>query len=134
MVGFKKEGVLISSVKFQGISYAMLGVSTWRPKTRPKNKLRLNMKKLLNPKLAKEKITVIDSEDSSSQENLKEDEDLSKQVENKREDSVIENPSLMKNTVKEQFKDFSFMGDNSNQVPVTVTEQHKEDDEEILRN
>ena len=40
----------------------------WRPKTRPKNKLRLNMKKLLNPKLAKKKITVI--EDSSSQEEL----------------------------------------------------------------
>ena len=77
MVGFKKEGVLIYSVKFQGRYYAMLGESTWRPKTRPKNKLRLNMKNLLNPKLAKEKITVIDSEDSSSQENLKEDEDLS---------------------------------------------------------
>ena len=40
----------------------------WRPKTRPKNKLRLNMKKLLNPKLAQNKITVI--EDSSSQEEL----------------------------------------------------------------
>ena len=50
MVGFKKEGVLISHVKFQGKSYAMLGESIWRPKTRPKNKLRLNMKKLLNPK------------------------------------------------------------------------------------
>ena len=65
MVGFKKEGVLISSVKFQGRYYAML-------------------------------------EDSSSQENLKEDEDLSEQVQNKREDLVIEKPSLMKNTVKEQ--------------------------------
>ena len=41
----------------------------WRPKTRPKNKLKLNMKKLLNPKLAKEKITVI--EDSSSQKSQK---------------------------------------------------------------
>ena len=92
------------------------------------------MKKLLNPKLAKEKITVIDSEDSSSQENLKEDEDLSEQVDNKREDSVIEKASLVKDTVKEQSKDFSFKGDNSKQVPVTVTEQHKEDDEEILRN
>ena len=65
VVGFKKEGVLISSVKFQGRSYAML-------------------------------------EDSSSQENLKEDEDLSEQVENKREDSVIEKPSLMKNIVTKQ--------------------------------
>ena len=66
MVGFKKEGVLISTVKFWGKSYAMLGESNWRPKTRPKNKLILNMKKLLNPKLDKEKIIVIDSEDSSS--------------------------------------------------------------------
>ena len=46
----------------------------WRPKTRPKNKLRLNMKKLLNFKLAQEKITIL--EDSSSQEYLEEDESL----------------------------------------------------------
>ena len=39
-----------------------------RPKTRSKNKLILNMKKLLNPKLAQKKITMI--EDSSSQEEL----------------------------------------------------------------
>ena len=60
------------------------------------------MKKMLNPKLAKENIIVIDSENCSSQENLKEDEDLSEQLENKREDSLIEKPSLMKNIVKEQ--------------------------------
>ena len=46
----------------------------WRPKTRAKNKLRLNMKKLLNPKLAQKKITVI--EESSSQEELEENEGL----------------------------------------------------------
>ena len=46
----------------------------WRPKTRPKNKLRLNMKKVLNPKLAQEKITML--EDSSSQEDFEEDEIL----------------------------------------------------------
>jgi len=91
------------------------------------------MKKLLNPKLAKEKITVIDSEDSSSQENLKEDEDLSEQVDNKREDSVVEKPSLVKDTVKEQSKDFSFKEDKSQKVPVAETEQHEEDDEEIFR-
>ena len=51
MVGFRKEGVLISSVKFQGKSYAMLGESNWRPKTRPKNKLRLNMKKMVESKI-----------------------------------------------------------------------------------
>ena len=33
----------------------------WRPKTRPRNKLRLNMKKLINPKLNTEGITVIDN-------------------------------------------------------------------------
>ena len=100
MVGFKKEGLLISSVKFQRRYYAMLGESTWRNKTRPKNKLRLNMKKLLNPKLAKEKIIVINSEDSSSQENLKDDEDLYEQVENKREYLVIKKDSLLKKIVK----------------------------------
>ena len=52
--------------------------AVWRPKTRPKNKLRLNMKKLLNPKRAKEKITVID--DSSSQEKLDGSEDDNKEV------------------------------------------------------
>ena len=36
----------------------------WRPKTRPKNKLRLNMKKRLNTKLAQGKIKIL--EDSSS--------------------------------------------------------------------
>ena len=46
----------------------------WRPKTRPKNKLRLNMKKLLNPKLAQKKIAVI--EESSFQEELEGDEAL----------------------------------------------------------
>ena len=46
----------------------------WKPKTRPKNKPRLNMKKLLNPKLAQKKITMI--EDSSSQEELEDNEDI----------------------------------------------------------
>ena len=55
----------------------------WIPKTRAKNKLRLSMKNILNPKLAKEKITVI--EDSSYQEYLEEDEGLnSQQVDSKK--------------------------------------------------
>ena len=59
------------SITHQGKVLKMLGEvgAVWRPKTRPKNKLRLNMKKLLNPKLAKEKVTVI--EYSSSQRNWK---------------------------------------------------------------
>ena len=52
--------------------------TAWRPKTRPKNKLKLNMKKLLNPKLAQKKITVI--EDSSSQEELEDNEDENKEI------------------------------------------------------
>ena len=52
--------------------------AVWRTKTRPKNKLRLNMKKLLNPKLAEENIIVI--EDSSSQEKLEDSEDDIKEI------------------------------------------------------
>ena len=50
----------------------------WRPKTRMKNKLKLNMKKLLNPKLAEKKVTII--EDSSSQDKLEDSEDDNKEV------------------------------------------------------
>ena len=64
MVELKNEGVQISSIIFCGRSYAIIGESNWRPKTREKSKLRLNMKIILNPRLMKDKITVI--EDSSS--------------------------------------------------------------------
>ena len=66
----KMKVVEFASITHQGKTLKMLGEITivWRPKTRPKNKLRLNMKKLLNPKLAKEKVTVI--EDSSSEDKL----------------------------------------------------------------
>ena len=59
-----------ASIIHQGKSLKMVGelAPGWRPKTRPRNKLRLNMKKLLNPKLNKEGVTVID--DSSSDEKL----------------------------------------------------------------
>ena len=62
--------VEFASITHQGKVLKMLAEvgAVWIPKTRPKNKLRLNMKKLLNPKMAKEKITII--EDSSSQEKL----------------------------------------------------------------
>ena len=73
--GIKRKVVQLASIKHKGKVLSMLGEigTTWRPKTRPKNKLRLNMKKLLNPKLDKKKITVI--EDSSSQEELEDIED-----------------------------------------------------------
>ena len=53
----KMKVVEFATVIHQGKTLKMLGeiAPVWRPKTRPKNKLRLNMKKLLNPKLAKEK-------------------------------------------------------------------------------
>ena len=65
--------VEFASITLQGNTIKMLGeiATVWRPKTRPKNKLRLNMKKLLKPKLAKEKVTVI--EDSSSEDKLDDD-------------------------------------------------------------
>ena len=68
--GKKMKFVKLSSITHQGKVVKMLGEigTAWRPKNRPKNKLRLNMKKLLNPKLVEKKITVI--EDSSSQEEL----------------------------------------------------------------
>ena len=66
MVELKNEGLQISSIKFHGKSYAMIGESNWRPKTRAKSNLRLNMKRILNPRLMKDKIIKI--KDSSSQE------------------------------------------------------------------
>ena len=77
MVELKNEGVQISNINFHGKSYAMIGESNWRPKTRAKNKLRLSMKRILNPTLMKEKITEI--EDSSSQEDVEKGESLSPQ-------------------------------------------------------
>ena len=60
----------------------------WRPKTRVKNKLRINMKKILNPKLRKEKINMI--EDSTSEEYMKEKEYLiCQQVYIKKEHSML---------------------------------------------
>ena len=72
--------VELASVTHQGKALKMLGEvgAVWRPKTRPKNKLRLNMKKLLNPKLAEKKVTVI--QDSSSQEKLEDSEDETKKL------------------------------------------------------
>ena len=56
----------------------------WRAKTRAKNKLRLNMKKILNTNFAKEKMIII--EDSSSQEDLEDEKGLdSKQFNSKKE-------------------------------------------------
>ena len=55
-----------TTIKHQGKSLKMLGelASTWRPKTRPRNKLRLSMKKLLNPRLNAKEVTVLDDDSS----------------------------------------------------------------------
>ena len=53
--------VEFSSITHQGKVLKMLEEvgALWRPKTRLKNKLKLNMKKILNPKLAEKKVTII---------------------------------------------------------------------------
>ena len=65
----------VPDVKVQKKYLMQLEGSKWRPKTRATNKLWLNMKRILNPKLGKEKITII--EDSSSEENMDNEEDSS---------------------------------------------------------
>ena len=69
----------LSAIEYQAKSFVILGgvEMRWRPKTRVKNKLRLSMKKILNPKLAEEKIIAID--DSSCQEDLEKYEGLNSQ-------------------------------------------------------
>ena len=66
-----------SEVKVQKKSLLQMRESMWRPKTRVKNKLRLNMKRILNPKLKKENITLI--EDSSIEEDMVNEKGLSPQ-------------------------------------------------------
>ena len=86
----------------------------WRPKTKPKNKLRLNMKNLLNPKLAQEKITIV--EDSSCQEELEEDESLNdRKVKGKKHVSFKVNLSSTKIKISEQLEDVQRKANLSNQ-------------------
>ena len=104
----------------------------WRPKTRAKNKLILSMKKILNPKLAKEKVTVI--EDSSSQEDLEEEEGLdSKQVHSKKEHPVTLESSPGKDKVVEQLKVCSTERDRSLEVLVEEAHKDEEDNDLIFR-
>ena len=64
------EAMEFCTVKHQGRTLKMLGelAPGWRPKTRSRNKLRLNMKKLLDPSLNIKGVTVLD--DISSDEKL----------------------------------------------------------------
>ena len=70
----RNDTLQVSKVNFQKKDHVQVKEVNWRPKTRVKNKLRLNMKNILNPKLRKEKIIVI--EDSTSEEDMEEEEDL----------------------------------------------------------
>ena len=63
----KVAAMEFATIKHQGKSLKMLGeiASTWRPKTRPRNKLRLSMKKLLKPRLNVKEVTVLDDDSSN---------------------------------------------------------------------
>ena len=126
--------VQLSTVKYQGKSLVMIrGAETrWRPKTRAKYKLRLGMKNILNPKFAKEKVTVI--EDSSSQEDLEDEEGLdSKLVQSKKEHLVTQKSSLDKDKDAEQPKVCSTKKDRPLEVPVEKTYKEDVDDDLIFR-
>ena len=109
----------------------MLGETKWRPKTRAKNKLRLNMKMILNPKLRKEKITVI--EDSLSQEDMEEEENLSSQsVHTEKEHSVILESSLRKDKVSEQPINFSTKRGKFSEFFVEEEKVKNEEDDDLI--
>ena len=104
--GIKRKVVQLASIKHQGKTLSMLGEIGvgWSPKTKTKNKLRLNMKKLLKPKLAQEKITVI--EDSSSQEELEENEDSNvKEMKGKKQVILEDKSALTETRISEMLKE-----------------------------
>ena len=70
----KRDSLQVSNVKLQKKSLVQVEEINWRPKNRAKKKLRMNMKRILNPKLKEEKITVI--EDSSTEEDMESEKDL----------------------------------------------------------
>ena len=56
----------LSNIEAQVTSLSEPQIFKWRPKTRPKNKLRMNMREILDPKFKRDAMTTI--EDSSSEE------------------------------------------------------------------
>ena len=62
----KVKAMEFATVRHQGKTLKMLGelAPGWRPKTRPRNKLRLNMKKLLNPRLNTKEVTLLNDDSS----------------------------------------------------------------------
>ena len=104
--GVKRKAVQVVAIKRQGKTLSMLGEIGvgWRPKTKPKNKLRLNMKNILNPKLAQYEITIV--EDSSSHEELEEDEILNdRKVKGKKQVPLKVISASTEIKISEQLKD-----------------------------
>ena len=66
----------LATVRHQGRTLKMLGELAlgspgWREKTRSRNKLRLNMKKMLNPRLNTKEVTIIDDDSSDEKPKIK---------------------------------------------------------------
>ena len=86
VAAYSKGDILqIPNEKIQNKSFMQVEGLKWRPKTRATNELRLNMKRILNPKMKNENITVI--QDSSSEENNESEENLNPQQNYIQEDS-----------------------------------------------
>ena len=83
----KGKDLQVLEVKSQKKYLLQMGKSKWRPKTRATNKIRLNMKRILNPKMKNEKVTII--EDSSSEENMENEEDSSSHEHYIQEDHLV---------------------------------------------
>ena len=107
--------------------------AVWRPKTRLKNKLRLNMKKLLNPKLAKEKVTVI--KDSSSQEKLDDSENDNKEIMKSKKPIVSKDKSIFTDTkisdIFLEFRNQMIQEQQQNEVKSSCLEKTKIVEEEV---
>ena len=99
----KDDSLQFSKVQLQKESLVQVEEVKWRPKTRVKNKLALNMKNILNPKLRNEKVMVI--EDSSNEEYMESEQELnSQQVYTKEEHSRLLNSSPGIDKVSEEPK------------------------------
>ena len=56
-----RENTMVQEISLQDEApFANNVKNSWRPKTRSKNKLRMNMKAILNPKFRKNIVTVIE--------------------------------------------------------------------------
>ena len=113
----RNKNLKFSNVNFQRKCLLQVKKVIWRTKTRIKNKLRLNMKKILNPKLRKETITEI--EDSLTKEDTEDEEDLnSQQVYIEEENSMLLESSPGIDKVLEEPNTFSIEQGVSSEVPV----------------